>query len=76
LQPRPQPGRLPTTTTNTTNIKITTRRINVVTSTRDAKFEPQKSKSQQPRGLLIVVTKRGGKEDDNQHEDFDKESCK
>jgi hypothetical protein len=76
LQPRPQPRGLPTTTTNITNIKITTKRINVVTSIRDARFEPQRSKSQQLRRLLVAVTKREEKENDNQHEAFDKESCK
>jgi hypothetical protein len=76
LQPRPQPGGLPTTTTNITNIKITTKRINAVTNIRDARFKPQRSKSRQLRRLLVAITKREEKEDDNQHEDFYKETCK
>jgi len=37
-------------------------------------FEPPRS--QKPKGSLVIVTKRGKKEDDDQHEDRDQEGHK
>jgi phage host-nuclease inhibitor protein Gam len=58
LQPRPQPRGPPTIVTKTTNIKITTGRINV-------RVRPPKSRLQPLRGLLATIIKKEEKEDDN-----------
>lgn len=50
-------------------------RSQTITSTRDARWGPPRSKSWWPRGLLVVVAKRKEKEDDDQHEEYDQEGC-
>ncbi len=57
----------------TIKMKIVTKRINVVGCIRDARWEPQKSKSSWLGELLVVAIKRKEKEDDDQHEDCDQE---
>jgi hypothetical protein len=52
-----------------------TRRIIAIATIRDAKLESQRSKSRQPKGLLVVATKREEKEDDDQHEDHNQKGC-
>ncbi len=51
-------------------------RIISIASIKDATQRPPKSKSQRPRGLLIAATKRGKKENDDQHEDRDQKEHK
>jgi hypothetical protein len=54
------------------NMRTTTRRLQATVrdaNTRNAKLKPPKSRSWQPRGLLVVVIKKEEKEDNYQHED-------
>jgi hypothetical protein len=50
--------------------------LQLAISTKDVRLGPPKSISQQPKGLLVVATKREEKEDDGQHEDYDQEGQK
>jgi hypothetical protein len=52
-----------------------TRRSQEIISTRDAKQGPPRSRSQRLRRLLTIATKREEKRNDNQHENYDQESC-
>jgi hypothetical protein len=45
--------------------------LQVVVSTRNARFGPPRSRPQQPKGLLVIATKKEEKEDDNRHEDHE-----
>ncbi len=54
------------------NMRTATRRSQSTVrdaNTRNARLKPPKSRSRQPKRLLVVVTKREEKEDNYQHED-------
>lgn len=48
----------------------------IVVSTRNARFGPPRLRSQQPKGLLVITTKKEEKENDNRHEDHEQEGHK
>jgi len=58
------------------DMKITSKRLRITMSTKNARQGPPRSKSQWLKRLLVATTKREEKEDDDQHEDCDQEGCK